>query len=82
MSTTSETRKQISFRLPEYLIEALKEEAKKCQLSLNSYVVITLRDSIEWEPNEETRRALYEAEHDIDLEILDMAHFDEFVKSL
>ena len=79
---TSETHKQISFRLPEYLIEALKKEAEERDSSLNSHVAMILLDSIEWEPNEETLKAFDDIEHQRNLEVLDVDNFKSFVASL
>lgn len=42
------------FRLPEYLLDKLKELAKNDRRSLNNYVERLLLDAVFHEPNEET----------------------------
>ncbi len=49
------------FRLPVYLLDALKELAAKDRLSLNNYVECLLLDAVYHEPNETTKAALKEA---------------------
>lgn len=38
MTISKETRKQVAFRLSEGLLNRLKEEARKADMSLNSFV--------------------------------------------
>ncbi|HRF69416.1 MAG TPA: toxin-antitoxin system protein [Muribaculum sp.] len=49
------------FRLPVYLLDALKELAAKDRRSLNNYVECLLLDAVYHEPNETTKAALKEA---------------------
>ena len=49
------------FRLPVYLLDALKELAAKERRSLNNYVECLLLDAVYHEPNETTKAALKEA---------------------
>ena len=49
------------FRLPVYLLDRLKELAKRDRRSLNNYVVVLLLDAVYHEPNEETAAAINEA---------------------
>jgi hypothetical protein len=58
---------QTAFRLEEELIARIKEKAKAQKRSLNNYVEYLLYRDVGNIPNEETRRAIYEAENDIDL---------------
>ena len=58
---TKTTKKPTAFRLNEWLLNRLKEEAKKNNRSLNNYVECILMDSVYFEPNAETLEALREA---------------------
>lgn len=49
------------FRLPAYLLERLKELARKDQRSLDNYVEVLLLDAVYNEPNEETRLSFEDA---------------------
>lgn len=49
------------FRLPVYLLDKLKELAKRDRRSLNNYVEVLLLDAVYHEPNEETVAAINEA---------------------
>lgn len=49
------------FRLPTYLLDKLKELAKKDRRSLNNYVECLLLDAVYHEPNEETIAAMNDA---------------------
>lgn len=49
------------FRLPTYLLDKLKELAKKDRRSLNNYVEGLLLDAVYQEPNETTIAALNDA---------------------
>ena len=80
MKTT--TRKQTSLRLDIFLIEALKKQAKRNHRSFNNYVEMLLWDEIERTPSAKLRKSMYEAEHDINLEKLDLKNFESFVASL
>ena len=50
------------FRLPSFLLDKLKELAKKDRRSLNNYVEGILLDAVYHEPNETTKAAMKEVE--------------------
>lgn len=52
MTTNKTTRKQVSFRLREDLLMALREEARKTNKSLNSFVESILADAMLKRTNE------------------------------
>jgi predicted HicB family RNase H-like nuclease len=52
MTTNKTTRKQVSFRLREDLLMALKEDARKANKSLNSFVESILADAMLKRTNE------------------------------
>ncbi len=52
MTTNKTTRKQVSFRLCEDLLMALREEARKANKSLNSFVESILADAMLKRTNE------------------------------
>lgn len=52
MTTNKTTRKQVSFRLREDLLMALREEARKDNKSLNSFVESILADAMLKRTNE------------------------------
>jgi hypothetical protein len=52
MTTNKITRKQVSFRLREDLLMALREEARKANKSLNSFVESILADAMLKRTNE------------------------------
>lgn len=52
MTTNKTTRKQVSFRLREDLLMALREEARKANKSLNSFVESILADAMLKRTNE------------------------------
>lgn len=54
MTTNKTTRKQVSFRLREDLLMALREEARKANKSLNSFVESILADAMLKRTNEGT----------------------------
>lgn len=57
--------------------------AKESGRSLNSYVMCLLSDAVlELQPNEETIAAIEEARSNKDLEVLDLANFQQYVASL
>ena len=69
MNTTA-IRKPTSFRLPQDLLEALKERAKASNRSLNNYVESALLQLVYHEPNETTIEAMNEALSGKELESL------------
>ena len=58
---------QTAFRLEKTLLEALKEEAKKQNRSLNNYVEFVLSKIIEKKPNLTTQQAIEESTSSEDL---------------
>ena len=52
MTTNKTTRKQVSFRLREDLLMALREEARKANKSLNGFVESILADATQKRTNE------------------------------
>ncbi|PNE25659.1 toxin-antitoxin system protein [Tannerella sp. oral taxon 808] len=81
METTVE-RKQTSFRLRTDLLKRMKNEASKEHRSLNDLVESILMDNMYFQPNETTLAAMREAESGVELEELDLDHFDEYIKTL
>lgn len=81
METTVE-RKQTSFRLRTDLLKRMKKEASKEHRSLNDLVESILMDNMYFQPNETTLAAMREAESGVELEELDLDHFDEYIKTL
>ena len=81
MKTASITRKQISFRLNGNLLERLRIEAKKQNLSLNNLVETVLHSFVSGKPNKATIAAMREAETSDNLETLDLSNFDNFIDS-
>ena len=59
MATTIK-RKAASFRLPNYLLEGLKTEARRQHRSVNNLVEVVLLKSLYNEPNAETLAAMKE----------------------
>lgn len=58
---TSIVRRPTSFRLRADLLEGLKRNAARANISLNNYVESVLLDIVYHEPNEETKAAIEEA---------------------
>lgn len=84
MSTTGflMNKKQTAFRLSEDLLNRLRVEAKKENISLNNYVESVLMDVVYRKPNKETLEAIKEAKEEKNLETLDLKNFKKFVASL
>ena len=83
--TTTTKRSATSFRLPIYLLEGLKEEAKKQHRSVNNLVEVFLLESLYHEPNAETLAAMAECRSDAELDELTDEHIDnleEYIKTL
>ena len=79
---TSTNKVQSAFRFDSELLRRLKIKAKKENRSLNNYVETLLMDVVYDEPNEETAKALREAQSAKKMERLDLEKFDEFVAEL
>lgn len=72
-------RKQTTFRLSTELLARLKEEARKENRSLNSYVESLLMDIVYKKPNKQTIDAIKEALESQKLEVLDVRNLIEVV---
>ena len=89
MATTIK-RKAASFRLPSYLLEGLKTEARRQHRSVNNLVEVVLLKSLYNEPNAETLAAMKECQSGTELEDfnpnelqpLDLSSFESFMQSL
>ncbi len=62
---------QTAFRLDEELITRIKEKTKVQKRSLNNHVEYLLYRDVGNIPNEETKKAIYEGENDINLTPID-----------
>ena len=76
------TRRRASFRLPGYLIDKLKSEAKNSNMSMNSMVERTLLGAMYYEPNEVTLEAMRECQSGVDLPVVDTSSYEAFVSSI
>ena len=72
-------RKQTTFRLSTELLARLKEEARKENRSLNSYVESLLMDIVYKKPNKQPIDAIKEALESQKLEVLDVRNLIEVV---
>ncbi len=79
---TSTNKVQTAFRFDSELLRRLKIKAKKENRSLNNYVETLLMDVVYDEPNEETVKAIREAQGNKNVERVDLDKFDEFVAAL
>lgn len=70
------------FRLPAYLLDKLKELAKKDRRSLNNYVEGLLLDAVFNEPNEETKASFKEAKVGNTQGPVDTSSVDSMLKSM
>ena len=75
-------RRQTSFRLSEELLERLKIESNKVNLSFNSFVDNALMELVYKRPNQATMDAIKEAQSGEELETLDLENFKEYVAKL
>lgn len=71
---------QTAFRLDKKLLDQLKEKAIADKRSLNNYVEFVLSRVVGNIPNEETQKAIFEAESDINLNSID--DLDAYKKAL
>jgi hypothetical protein len=78
METTTK-RSVTSFRLPLYLLEGLKAEAKRQHRSVNNLVEVFLLDSLYHEPNAETVAAIAECKSGVELEDFDPNELDQYI---
>jgi len=78
MATTIK-RKSASFRLPSYLLEGLKTEARRQHRSVNNLVEVALLKSLYNEPNAETLAAMKECQSGVELEDFDPNELDKYI---
>ncbi len=78
MATTTK-RKATSFRLPNYLLEGLKIEARKQHRSVNNLVELVLMKSLYSNPNAETLTAMKECESGVELENFNPDELDKYI---
>ena len=78
MATTIK-RKAASFRLPSYLLEGLKTEARRQHRSVNNLVEVALLKSLYNEPNAETLAAMKECQSGVELEDFDPNELDKYI---
>ncbi len=71
---------QTALRFDKDLLEIIKEKAKAQKRSLNNYIEYLLYREVGDIPNEETKKAIYEAENDINLTPID--NIDDYFNSL
>ena len=72
-------RKAASFRLPNYLLEGLKTEARRQHRSVNNLVEYVLVKSLYSEPNAETLAAMKECESGVELEDFNPNELDKYI---
>ena len=83
--TTTTKRSATSFRLPLYLLEGLKAEAKRQHRSVNNLVEVFLLESLYHEPNAETLAAMAECRSGVELDELTdetIDNLEEYIKTL
>ncbi len=78
MATTVK-RKAASFRLPSYLLEGLKTEARRQHRSVNNLVEVVLLKSLYDKPNAETLAAMKECKSGVELEDFDPNELDKYI---
>ncbi|HBS11798.1 MAG TPA: hypothetical protein DEO36_04535 [Flavobacteriaceae bacterium] len=71
---------QTAFRFDKDLLELIKEKAAAQKRSLNNYIEYLLYKEVGDIPNEETKKAIYEAHNDINLTPID--DLDKFLEEL
>ncbi|MBN4048481.1 hypothetical protein JYU17_00755 [Flavobacteriaceae bacterium AH-315-O20] len=71
---------QTAFRLDSDLLEKIKEKALAQKRSLNNYIEYLLYKDVGDIPNEETKKAIFEAQNDINLTQID--NLDEYFDNL
>jgi hypothetical protein len=71
---------QTAFRFDEELVDILKIKAKAQKRSLNNYIEFLLYKDVGNIPNEETKRAIYEAENNINMTKID--NLDDYFENL
>lgn len=81
MELTIEKKAHV-FRLPVYLLERLKEMAKRDRRSLNNYVETLLLDAVYHEPNEITRQSFEDAKAGKTFGPIDTSSVENMLKSM
>jgi len=71
---------QTALRFDKDLLELVKEKAKAQKRSLNNYIEYLLYKDVGNVPNEETKQAIFEAQNDIDLTVVE--DYDKWRDSL
>ncbi len=71
---------QTALRFDKDLLEIIKEKAKAQKRSLNNYIEYLLYREVGNIPNEETKKAIYEAHHSKNLKPID--NLDKFLEEL
>ncbi len=71
---------QTAFRLDKDLLEMIKDKALAQKRSLNNYIEYLLYKDIGDIPNEETKKAIFEAHHSDDLKPIE--DLEEFLDTL
>lgn len=71
---------QTALRFDKDLLEIIKEKAKAQKRSLNNYIEYLLYREVGDIPNEETKKAIYEAHHSKNLKPID--DLDKFLEEL
>lgn len=78
-------RSATSFRLPIYLLEGLRAEARRQHRSVNNLVEWFLHESLYRDPNAETLAAMAECRSEVELDELSEENIDnleEYIKTL
>ncbi len=71
---------QTALRFDKDLLELIKEKARAQKRSLNNYIEYLLYREVGDIPNEETKKAIYEAENSVNLTEID--DLDDYFKKL
>ena len=71
---------QTALRFDKDLLERIKEKARAQKRSLNNYIEYLLYREVGDIPNEETKKAIYEAENSVNLDEID--DVDDYFKKL
>ncbi len=71
---------QTALRFDKDLLELIKEKARAQKRSLNNYIEYLLYREVGDIPNEETKKAIYEAENNVNLTEID--DLDDYFKKL
>ena len=72
-------RRKTSFRLPDYLLDGLRQEAKRQKTSMNSLLELFLKEGLFEEPNDQTRAAIEECRSGVELDDFDPDSLDQYI---